>query len=134
MSAQGVEGDVKKNEMNLEGQKTEAEERDERQGEPVIALPLRDLNVMRVVNFTMSLLIDYAWQKMGLVANPLTGKIEQNFDEARFAIDTLVILLEHIKPKLQQREYDQMRQMLTTLRINFVEQLSKAKGDTSPSH
>jgi hypothetical protein len=134
MSAQGVEGDVKKNEMNLEGQKTEAEERDERQVEPVVALPLRDLNVMRVVNFTMSLLIDYAWQKMGLVANPLTGKIEQNFDEARFAIDTLVILLEHIKPKLQQREYDQMRQMLTTLRINFVEQLSKAKDDTSPSH
>ena len=131
MSVQGAEGDVKKNEMNLEEQKCEVEGKDERQGEPVVALPLRDLNVMRVVNFTMSLLIDYAWQKMGLIANPLTGKVEQNFDEARFAIDTLTILLEHIKPRLQQREYDQMRQMLTTLRINFVEQLNKVKSDTS---
>lgn len=99
---------------------------EEKQYEPVAVLPLRELSVLRALNFMLSLLIEYAWQKMGLLANPITGKIERDIEEARFAIDTIAVLIEHIKPKLGEREYDQLRQTLTTLRINFVEQVSKS--------
>lgn len=115
-------------ELKDEGTKVDeegAEAKEGQQYEPVAVLPLRDLNVVRMVNFVIGLLIEHAWQKMGLLANPITGRVEQDIEEARLAIDTLAILIEHIKPKLREKEYDQLRQTLTTLRINFVEQTSK---------
>lgn len=93
--------------------------------EPVVALPLKGLNVVRIIGFSIGLLIDQAWQKMGLVADPVSGKVERNMDEARLAIDTIALLLEHVKPHLASSDYDQIRQTLTTLRINFVEQTTK---------
>ncbi|MFA4030173.1 MAG: hypothetical protein GDYSWBUE_001765 [Candidatus Fervidibacterota bacterium] len=110
--------------------KSEQQVEGEKQYEPVAFLPLSKLSVLNAVNFILDLLIEYAWQKMGLVANPITGKIERDIEEARFAIDTIAVLLEHIKPKLDGRKYDQLRQTLTTLRINFVEQASKGESES----
>lgn len=119
-------------ESHHESQDKQSEQQagEEKQYEPVAVLPLRNLTVLNVINFVLSLLIEYAWQKMGLLANPVTGKIERNIEEARFAIDTIAILLEHVKPRLDGREYDQLRQTLTTLRINYVEQAGKGEGES----
>ena len=41
-----------------------------------------------------------AMQQMGKIANPLTGKVERNLEQARFSIDTLAMLREKTRGNL----------------------------------
>ena len=74
----------------------------------------------------ISLLANKAWQAMGLVANPATKTIERQFDEAQLAIDAAAALADLLRPRVGDRERRELETLVANLRINFVEQKSKA--------
>ncbi|OQX91565.1 MAG: hypothetical protein B6D58_07425 [candidate division Zixibacteria bacterium 4484_95] len=70
-----------------------------------------------------------AWQQMGKVVSPLTGKIERNLEMAKSSIDILGMLENKTKGNLTEHEEKFLRQVLTELRMNYVEELKKAESE-----
>ncbi len=74
----------------------------------------------------ISLLASKAWEAMGLVPNPATKALERKFDEAQFAIDAAAALADLLRPRVSDNERREIETLIANLRINFVEQKSKA--------
>ncbi len=62
---------------------------------------------------------------MGKFVNPGTGKLERNLDAARFTIDLLGMLDEKTRGNLSKDEETFLRQVLTTLRLNYLDEQQK---------
>jgi hypothetical protein len=63
---------------------------------------------------------------LGKMVHPATSKIERDLDAARFSIDLLGMLEEKTKGNLNADEERLLGQVLTTLRLNFVEESGRA--------
>jgi len=63
---------------------------------------------------------------LGKLLNPVTRKIEVNLEAARDTIDTLEALEARTRGNLEPDEARVLRQVLTDLRLNYVEELKKA--------
>lgn len=87
--------------------------------------PLPDSGTL--VASCIHLLSAKAWETMGLVPNPATGKVERNFGEARIAIDAASALAEVLKPGVGEAERKEIENLVANLRLNFVEQRRKAE-------
>jgi hypothetical protein len=62
---------------------------------------------------------------LGLVANPATGQIEKNLDQARWAIDLLHVLEEKTRGALSDAESGKLNQLLSQLRNAYVVQTTR---------
>lgn len=82
------------------------------------------LDVYSLLNYSLALMRDFAWQAMGLVPNAGTGKIERNLNEAQIAIDTCAFLAEKLEPHMPEADRGHLRSMIRDLKINFVQQRS----------
>ena len=85
------------------------------------ALPLPALHTQDLLVLMLSVLEVKAWQGMGLVANPMTNKVEKNMEEARLAIDAYAATFEVVRVRVEDQPRRDMETRLTNLRINFVE-------------
>ena len=85
------------------------------------AVPLHALHTYDLLVWMLSILAAKAWEGMGLVANPMTNKVEKNLDEARLAIDAYAATFEVVRVRVEERPRRDMETLLTTLRLNFVE-------------
>ena len=65
---------------------------------------------------------------LGKLMNPMTRKIEVHLDAARDTIDTLVSLEERTRGNLEPDEARVLKQVLTELRMNYVDEIKKAGG------
>jgi hypothetical protein len=65
-----------------------------------------------------------AWEGMGLVANPMSNKVEKNLEDARVAIDAYAAVLEVLRVRLEAGPRQEMENVLTMLRVNFVDKSS----------
>jgi len=65
---------------------------------------------------------------LGKLMNPVTRKVEVNLTMAREAIDTLAALEARTRGNLDADEARVLRQALTDLRLNYVEELKKASA------
>ena len=74
-------------------------------------------------NFTIlvSSLSMQAMISLGNLENPVSGKKEQNLEQARFLIDTLDILKDKTKGNLTEEEAHLLEDSLYHLRMNYVE-------------
>lgn len=79
-----------------------------------------------LVTTCLSLLAAKAWEAMGLVPNPSSGKVERHLDDAQLAIDAAAALAEVLRPRLADAERREIETLLANLRLNFVEQKGKA--------
>jgi len=86
---------------------------------------LEAVDVGAVVQYCISILSGHAWQWMGLVANPVTKKVERDLEQARAAIDCADALFKQIEARLPETEARQLRSVLNDLRVNFVRQSSQ---------
>jgi len=84
--------------------------------------PLPPIKVPELVALFINQLAAVAWQRMGLVPDPLSGKIEKDMEQARLAIDSAAVLLEKLEPSLSEIEKRDFRVLLSNLRVNFVKQ------------
>ncbi|MDQ7819206.1 MAG: DUF1844 domain-containing protein [Armatimonadota bacterium] len=90
--------------------------------------PEQPATLVDLLRWFVGVLAGSAWQYLGLVPNPNTKKIEQNFDDARLAIDTMSAVLDLLRPRLDDRQRREMDALLADLRLNFVEQKARAEA------
>ena len=79
-------------------------------------------DVYSVLALFLQELRSLAWLRMGLVANPSTGQIERDLEQARVAIDTVTFLAKQIEPVVSPDERLPLKALVSDLQINFVEQ------------
>ncbi len=72
-----------------------------------------------------------AWQSLGKVASPQTGKVERSMEQAKFAIDMLDMLQRKTKGNVSEDEAKLLEHAIYELRMNYVEE--SKKDDGSPS-
>jgi hypothetical protein len=82
-------------------------------------------DVYSVLALFLSELRNLAWLRMGLVANPGTGQIERDMDQAKVAIDTVAFLAQQIEPYVPAQERLPLRALVSDLQMNFVEQTKR---------
>lgn len=71
-----------------------------------------------------------AWQAMGKVASPFTGKVERDLNMAKHTIDMLGMIQEKTQGNLTPEEKQLLDRALYELRLNYVDE--QKKGDTQP--
>jgi len=86
------------------------------------------MDVWGLLRYCILLLHSHAWQSMGLVPNPATGKVSKDLEQARVAIDAVSYLVSQLEGKLFGQELRDLRSMLSDLRLNFVQQQKAAEG------
>ncbi len=62
---------------------------------------------------------------LGLVANPATGAIEKNMEQARWSIDLLHVLEEKTRGSLTESERGRLDHLLSQLRNAYTVQLTR---------
>lgn len=67
---------------------------------------------------------------LGKLVHPVTGKIERDLDTAKMAIDLLGMLKEKTSGNLLPDDDRLISQVLTTLRLNFVEESARPSEST----
>ena len=63
---------------------------------------------------------------LGKLMNPLTRRIDKNLEAARDTIDTLAALEARTRGNLESDEARVLQQVLTDLRMNYLEELRKS--------
>lgn len=62
---------------------------------------------------------------LGKLMNPVSGKIERNLEAAKNTIDTLGAIETRVRGNLEPDEQRVLTQVLTDLRMNYVDELKK---------
>jgi Domain of unknown function (DUF1844) len=62
---------------------------------------------------------------LGKLMNPMTGKIERNLEAAKNTIDTLGAIEARTRGNLEPDEQRVLAQVLTDLRLNYVDEVKK---------
>ncbi len=87
--------------------------------------------------FEMFVLQQQQWTMMqlGKLVNPITGEVSRDLEAARMSIDLLGMLQEKTKGNLDAGEERLLTSVLTTLRMNFVDESNRpaAGGDAEPT-
>jgi ABC-type transporter Mla subunit MlaD len=65
---------------------------------------------------------------LGKLMNPLTRQIDKNLEAARDTIDTLAALESRTRGNLEPDEARVLQQVLTELRMNYLDEVKKAGG------
>ena len=66
-----------------------------------------------------------AMMSLGKLMNPMTAKLERNLDTAKATIDTLSAIEARTRGNLEPDEQRVLTQVLTDLRLNYVDELKK---------
>jgi|ERR1051326_4141693 uncharacterized membrane protein YheB (UPF0754 family) len=75
-----------------------------------------------------------ALQQMGKLKNPIADKIEQDLQQAQISIDMLEMLHAKTKSNLTRNEEKIFNNVLTELKLNYVDEVGKAgKSGQQPS-
>lgn len=70
-----------------------------------------------------------AWQQLGKRVNPLTNKVEKDFDQASLSIGMLDMLATKTQGNLTDEEKKFLDQVVADLKLNYVEELEKGAED-----
>ena len=66
-----------------------------------------------------------AIMQLGKIANPLTGKIERDLNEAKYTIDMLNMLKEKTKNNLTANEEKIINDTIFELQMNYIDEVKK---------
>lgn len=89
------------------------------------AAPVR-ASALTLAASCLSVLAAKAWEALGLVPSEATKQIERNLDDAQLAIDAAAALADVLRPRVAENERREIENVIATLRLNYVEQKSKA--------
>ena len=91
------------------------------------AVDISMLDTYTLLGLFINLLGIQAWRDMGLQMNPQTNEIKTDFERASVAIDSIGFLISKLEPKLEPSEHSRLKNLLSDLQINFVQQSSQQK-------
>lgn len=66
-----------------------------------------------------------AWQQLGKIASPITGKVERDLAMAKLSIDMLAMIRNKTQGNLSAEEQRVIDHILYELRLNYVDESSK---------
>lgn len=89
---------------------------------------IASLSAGDMIQWVIAGLAEKAWERMGLVANPATGKITRDFEDARLAIDAVAALVDLLAPRIDPTGLRRLQALLADLRINYAAQRSRAES------
>lgn len=92
--------------------------------EPQTEAPGEDIpppNVFDTLQFVTGLLVEQAWQFMGLHLPPGRKEPVTDLVQAKIAIDTLIFVADRLHPHLGEEERKAIRGIVSDLQINFVQ-------------
>ena len=75
-----------------------------------------------------------AMMQMGKLKNPLTEKVDRDLDAARMSIDMIEMLKEKTKSNVSDDESRFLTQVLSDLRLNYVEESAKPGEPPQPTN
>ena len=78
------------------------------------------LDVYGLMKWVIGLMASAAWQYMGLMTNPSSGKIEKDLIQAKIAIDVVTFLGDKAASHLPEDERKNIRNLINDLQVNFV--------------
>lgn len=116
---QKVQAEAEAAEVRQEESKPEEQAADEE----MAGLP--PVDIYSLLKYFIGLLGAQAWQWMGVIKNPMTGQAGKDLPQAKVAIDSISALITQIESKLDESEQRELRNMLSDLRINFVQQSAR---------
>lgn len=82
----------------------------------------------------MQLILQYqqlAMMSMGKIKNPTTDTIDRNLEMAKFAIDTLDMLVIKTKGNLGEYEDKFINEVVRELKLNYIDEVEKDKKESS---
>lgn len=86
--------------------------------------PKEPIDVYAVLAVFVDQLASIAWQKLGLQHDPITGKLEQDIDQAKVAIDATAGLVLHLEGQLDDEDKRRIHSLLRDLKVNYVQRSS----------
>ncbi|HZT44479.1 MAG TPA: DUF1844 domain-containing protein [Chthonomonadaceae bacterium] len=92
----------------------------------LLSLAAMQLDVRTFVQTLLGVFDAYAWQAMGLVANPATGEPHKDLPAAQLAIDCLQFLLGKAEADLSEPERREVQRRLNDLRMNYLAKLRES--------
>jgi len=99
-----------------EEEKTEEEDKD-----------IREPDLPTLFIWFISLLSGKSWEYLGLIMNPETKKINQDFKNAKISIDTIAYLFDQIKGNINKEDFNRIENLLANLRMNYIQKLKELK-------
>jgi hypothetical protein len=69
---------------------------------------------------------------LGKLMNPITRRIDRNLDLARDTIDTLAAIEARSRGNLEPDEARVLQQVLSELRMNYIDEVKKSGGKSEP--
>ena len=96
--------------------------------EPPEELP-PPLSVSDLLRCFCGVLLEQAWQKLGLRVDPATGETAEDLGEARLAIDALAALVEKLDGLWMEQEREFFKGELANLRLNYVQRSSSKQKE-----
>ena len=88
----------------------------------------------QIALYALGLLQMNAFQQLGLISDPATGKANRDLGQARVAIDcvsALAAILDGPDSALEPKLRQDVRRVLTDLRLNYVTQTKMAEGEVT---
>ncbi len=101
------------------GPEEASEPSQEAEGTPQM-VDISALPVWHIIPFFIRILDSVAWQKMGLIVNPMTQEIEKDLDQARIAIDSYEALLNQLGDRIEADVIEALKSRLADLKLNFA--------------
>jgi hypothetical protein len=88
--------------------------------------PNEPLSVYSVIIAMVEQMSTIAWQKLGLQPDMITGKIVQDLEQAKVAIDLTTHLAGFVEPQLDDDDKRQIHGLIRDLRLNYVQQTKES--------
>ena len=88
---------------------------------------LPHLSVRDRIFMSIDILHQGAWIAMGLRADPATGEVQQDLEEARIAIDCVTFLASKIEDVLDDATRRELKRIVSDLQMNYVNQTQRAQ-------
>ena len=82
-------------------------------------------NVLDTLQFVTGLLVEQAWQFMGLHLPPGSKEPVTDLAQAKIAIDTVIFIADKLHASLSDEERRSIRGIVSDLQINFVQHSQK---------
>lgn len=86
---------------------------------------LPPMDVYSLLKSFIGMLQIQAWERIGLMKNPITGRLDKDLAQAKVAIDSIAALMDQLQGHLSDEEQQELQALISNLRINFVQQSAK---------
>jgi len=88
----------------------------------------QDMDMVRFFSL-VTMFASSAYQSMGKIANPVTGKVERDMDTAQGFIDILLMLKKKTAGNLSENEEKILDSTISDLQMNFVQEKAKPEQE-----